>query len=233
MKPNKQSVKDFKMSLQEQLYYRNYQMGPEPGVPGEPEEPEEEKEERAQIDTQMLYKKLEKYFYQTRSIYLWGVVDDKSAKDVVTKLMLLEADKPGDEIKFYISSPGGSVTSGMVIYDTMQMISSPVSTICMGLAASMGSILLSGGAKGKRFIFPHGEVMIHQPSLGGHIQGVSADMEIHAEQILRTKEMGAQILAKNTGQTVERIRRDFERDYWMEAQKAIEYGIVDGIVQKL
>ena len=221
------------MSLQEQLYYRNYQMGPEPGVPGEPEEPEEEKEERAQIDTQMLYKKLEKYFYQTRSIYLWGVVDDKSAKDVVTKLMLLEADKPGDEIKFYISSPGGSVTSGMVIYDTMQMISSPVSTICMGLAASMGSILLSGGAKGKRFIFPHGEVMIHQPSLGGHIQGVSADMEIHAEQILRTKEMGAQILAKNTGQTVERIRRDFERDYWMEAQKAIEYGIVDGIVQKL
>lgn len=206
---------------------------PEPGTPGTPEEPEEEKEERALIDTQMLYKKLEKYFYQTRSIYLWGIVDDKSAKDIVTKLMLLEADNPGEEIKFFISSPGGSVTSGMVIYDTMRMLKSPVSTICMGLAASMGSILLSGGTKGRRFIFPHGEVMIHQPSLGGHIQGVSADMEIHAEQILRTKEMGARILAENTGQTIERIRKDFERDYWMDAQASIDYGIADRIIDRL
>jgi ATP-dependent Clp protease protease subunit len=207
---------------------------PDPGTPTpEPEPGEEEKEERAQLDTQMLYKRLEKYFFQTRSIYLWGVVDDKSSEDVVTKLLLLEADDPGKEIKFFISSPGGAVTSGMVVYDTMQMLKSPVSTICMGLAASMGSILLSGGAKGRRFIYPHGEVMIHQPSLGGHIQGVSADMEIHAEQILRTKEMGAQILAKNTGQTIERIRKDFERDYWMDAEKSIEYGIVDNIIDKL
>jgi len=209
------------------------QSQPDPGPATEPEPGEEEKEERAQMDTQMLYKRLEKYFFQTRSIYLWGVVDDKSSKDVVTKLLLLEADKPGEEIKFFISSPGGAVTSGMVVYDTMQMIKSPVSTICMGLAASMGSILLSGGAKGRRFIYPHGEVMIHQPSLGGHIQGVSADMEIHAEQILRTKEMGARILADNTGQTIERIRKDFERDYWMDAPKAIEYGIVDKIIDKL
>ena len=222
------------MSLQDQLYRSwNYRSQPDPGTPAVPEDPEEEKEERAQMDTQMLYKKLEKYFYQSRSIYLWGIVDDKSAKDVVTKLMLLEADKAGEEIKFFISSPGGSVTSGMVIYDTMRMIKSPVTTICMGLAASMGSILLSGGAKGKRFIYPHGEVMIHQPSLGGHIQGVSADMEIHAEQILRTKEMGAKILAENTGQTIERIRKDFERDYWMDAEKSIEYGIVDKIIDKL
>ena len=221
------------MSMQDQLFKGWPLMQPEPGTPGTPEEPEEEKEERAQIDTQMLYKKLEKYFYQTRSIYLWGIVDDKSAKDVVTKLMLLEADNPGEEIKFYISSPGGSVTSGMVVYDTMRMIKSPVTTICMGLAASMGSILLSGGVKGKRYIYPHGEVMIHQPSLGGHIQGVSADMEIHAEQILRTKEMGALILAQNTGQTVERIRKDFERDYWMDAEKSIEYGLVDKILDKL
>jgi ATP-dependent Clp protease protease subunit len=204
---------------------------PEPGTPGEPDG-EEEKEERAETDTRMLYRRLEKYFFETRSIYLWGVVDDKSAKDVVTKLLLLEADNPGKEIKFFISSPGGSVTSGMVMYDTMKLIKSPVSTICMGLAASMGSILLSAGEKGKRFIFPHGEVMIHQPSLGGDIQGVSADMEIHAEQILRTKEMGARILAENTGQTFERIKRDFERDYWMDAEKAIEYGIVDAIMTK-
>jgi ATP-dependent Clp protease protease subunit len=207
-------------------------MQPQPN-PGEPEHEEEEKEERAEVDTRMLYKRLEKYFYESRSIYLWGVVDDKSAKDVVTKLLLLEADKPGEEIRFFISSPGGSVTSGMVIYDMMKIIKSPVSTICMGLAASMGSILLSAGEKGKRFIFPHGEVMIHQPSLGGHIQGVSADMEIHAEQILRTKEMGARILSENTGQTIERIRKDFERDYWMDAEKSIEYGIVDKIINKL
>lgn len=210
-----------------------YRMQPEPGVPGEPEPDEEEKEERAETDTRMLYKRMEKYFYDSRSIYLWGVVDDKSAKDVVTKLLLLEADNPGKEIKFYISSPGGSVTSGMVVYDMMKAISSPVSTICMGLAASMGSILLSGGEKGKRYIFPHGEVMIHQPSLGGHIQAVSADMEIHAEQILRTKEMGARILAENTGQTIERVKKDFERDYWMDAEKSIEYGIVDKIINKM
>jgi len=225
------------MSLQDQLYRYKHVMQPQPdpGTPGTPGEPEteEEKEERAEVDTRMLYKRLEKYFYETRSIYLWGIVDDKSAKDVVTKLLLLEADNPGEEIKFFISSPGGSVTSGMVIYDTMQLIKSPVSTICMGLAASMGSILLSGGEKGKRFIYPHGEVMIHQPSLGGHIQGVSADMEIHAEQILRTKNMGAQILADNTGQTLERIKKDFERDYWLDAQQAIEYGIVDKIINKL
>ncbi len=219
------------MSAQDLLNNR-WIMQPQPGTPGEPE-PEEEKEERAEVDTRMLYKRLEKYFYETRSIYLWGVVDDKSSKDVVTKLLLLEADSPGKEIKFFISSPGGSVTSGMVIYDTMRMIKSPVSTICMGLAASMGSILLSGGEKGKRLIYPHGEVMIHQPSLGGHIQGVSADMEIHAEQILRTKLMGAKILAENTGQTIERIKKDFERDYWMDAEKSIEYGIVDKIIDKL
>jgi len=220
------------MSLQDILNNR-WVMQPQPN-PEEPDKDDEsEKEERAEVDTRMLYKRLEQYFYESRSIYLWGIVDDKSAKDVVTKLLLLDADQPGKEIKFYISSPGGSVTSGMVIYDMMKAIKSPVSTICMGLAASMGSILLSAGEKGRRFIFPHGEVMIHQPSLGGHIQGVSADMEIHAEQILRTKEMGARILAENTGQSIERIRKDFERDYWMEAEKAIEYGIVDQIMTKL
>jgi ATP-dependent Clp protease protease subunit len=217
------------MSVQDLLNNR-WIMQPNPEEPGTEEE---EKEERAEVDTKMLYKRLERYFFETRSIYLWGVVDDKSAKDVVTKLLLLEADAPGKEIKFFLSSPGGSVTSGMVIYDTMKLIKSPVSTICMGLAASMGSILLSAGEKGKRFIYPHGEVMIHQPSLGGHIQGVSADMEIHAEQILRTKLMGAKILADNTGQTIERIKKDFERDYWMDAEKSIEYGIVDKILEKM
>ena len=184
-------------------------------------------------ETGMLAKKLEKYFFETRAVYLWGVVDDRSAKEVTTKFLLLDADKPGEEIKFFINSPGGIVTSGMVIYDTMKMLKSPVSTICMGLAASMGSILLSGGEKGKRYIYPHGEVMIHQPSLGGYIQGVSVDLEIQAKQTKRVKEIGAKILAANCGKKVDQIMKDFDRDYWMDAKEAVDYGIVDQLVEKL
>ncbi|MFZ9717969.1 MAG: ClpP family protease [Chitinophagaceae bacterium] len=173
-----------------------------------------------------------KKFLEQRKIFFWGVVHDQSAKEIVNKLLYLDAIKPGEEIKLYINSPGGIVTSGMVIYDTMQMISSPVSTICMGMAASMGSILLSGGAKGKRFIFPHGEVMIHQPSIGG-AQGTSADLEILAQQIAKTKELGAKILADNCGQSLEKVMKDFDRDYWMSAEEAVAYGIVDGVLISL
>src|ERR1041385_6628516 len=202
------------------------------GVPMADDE-EEVPEERPKSDIMMFSKKLEKLFFDNRSVQLWGVVDDKSARDIVSKLLLLDADKPGQEIKFYINSPGGVVTSGMVMYDTMQMIQSPVITICMGLAASMGSILLSGGVKGKRLIFPHGEVMIHQPSIGGYFQAASADIEIHAKQMQRTKEISAQILANNTGKSFERIMKDFDRDYWMDAKEAVDYGIVDTVVDKL
>ncbi len=173
----------------------------------------------------------DKKFIEQRKVFLWGVVDDKSAKDISDRLMYLEALDPGKEITFYINSPGGMVTSGMVIYDVMQMISSPVSTVCMGMAASMGSILLSGGEKGRRFIFPHGEVMIHQPSGGG--RGTSADLEIMAVQVLKTKQLGARILAANCGQTYEKVMKDFDRDYWMDAKESIEYGIVDHQVDKL
>jgi ATP-dependent Clp protease protease subunit len=197
------------------------------------EEEDEPKEKEKSPEMGMLMKKLEKYFFETRAIYLWGAVDDKTAKDVTTKMLLLDMDKPGEEIKFYINSPGGVVTSGMVIYDTMKMLKSPVSTICMGLAASMGSILLSGGVKGRRFIYPHGEVMIHQPSLGGHIQGVSIDLEITAKQTRRVKEISARILADNCGKKVEQIMKDFDRDYWMDAKESIEYGIVDELIERL
>jgi len=173
----------------------------------------------------------DKKFIEQRKVFLWGVVDDKSAKDISDRLMYLEVLDPGKEITFYINSPGGMVTSGMVIYDVMQMISSPVSTVCMGMAASMGSILLSGGEKGRRFIFPHGEVMIHQPSGGG--RGTSADLEIMAVQVLKTKQLGARILAANCGQTYEKVMKDFDRDYWMDAKESIEYGIVDHQVDKL
>src|SRR4026208_27337 len=197
------------------------------------EEEEEKEREDKRDELQMLNKKLERYFFDRREVYLWGVVDDKSAKEVVSKFLLLDADKPGEEIKFYINSPGGVVTSGMVMYDTMRMMKSPVSTICMGLAASMGSILLSGGVKGRRFIYPHGEVMIHQPSLGGSMRGVSADLEIQAVQTKKVKDIGARILAQNCGKTIEQVMKDFDRDYWMNAKEAIEYGIVDGVVEKI
>jgi ATP-dependent Clp protease protease subunit len=198
---------------------------------------EEENEEVKKSDDKKeepgFAKQLEKILIEQRKIFFWGAVEEKTAKEVVAKLLLLDSLKPGEEIKLYINSPGGVVTDGMVIYDTMQMISSPVSTICMGMCASMGAILLSGGTKGKRYIYPSGEVMIHQPSLGGYIQGVSADLEIHAEQIRKTKEMGAKLLATNCGKSFEQIMKDFDRDYWMDAQEAVAYGIVDEVVTKL
>ncbi len=196
----------------------------------EPEMPESPSVE-IPMEKMMSGWQFDKKFIEQRKVFLWGVVDDKSAKDITSRLLYLDAIDPGKEITFYINSPGGMVTSGMVIYDTMQMISSPVSTVCMGMAASMGSILLSGGTKGRRFIFPHGEVMIHQPSGGG--RGTSADLEIMAEQIKKTKEMGAQILADNCGQTFERVMKDFDRDYWMDAGESVAYGIVDGMLEKM
>lgn len=214
------------MNLNSQYLIKPFRMDDE-------EEEEEPKEKEKSPEMSMLMKKMEKFFFETRAVYLWGAVDDKTAKEVTTKMLLLEMDKPGEEIKFYINSPGGVVTSGMVIYDTMRMLKSPVSTICMGLAASMGSILLSGGVKGRRFIYPHGEVMIHQPSLGGHIQGVSIDLEITAKQTRRVKEIGARILAENCGKKVDQVMKDFDRDYWMDAKESIEYGIVDELVERL
>ena len=197
---------------------------------GEEEEPAKELPE-SPIEKIMGGMMFDKKFIEQRKIFLWGVVDDKSAKDITNRLLFLEAADPGKEITFYINSPGGVITSGMVIYDTMTMISSPVSTVCMGMAASMGSILLSGGKKGRRFIFPHGEVMIHQPSGGG--QGTSADLEIIAVQILKAKQLGAKILADNCGQSYDKIMEDFDRDYWMDAKESIKYGIVDEISEKI
>lgn len=170
---------------------------------------------------------INKKYLEKRSVFLWGGVDDESAKHVIDRLLYLDAEKEGEEITLYINSPGGYVTSGMAIYDTMQMIKSPVTTICMGLAASMGSILLSGGTKGKRKIFKHGRVMIHQPSLGG-FQGTASDIEIQSKEILKTKDLSAHILADNCGQTFDKVMKDFNRDHWLNAEEALAYGIVDG-----
>jgi ATP-dependent Clp protease protease subunit len=161
-----------------------------------------------------------------RRIFLWGQVDDKSAKHVVDRLLYLDSIN-NDEIQFFINSPGGYVTSGFSMYDTIKMIKSPVSTICTGLAASMGSLLLSAGEKGRRFIQPHARVMIHQPS--GGARGQASDIEITAQEIVKTKELIAQILADNCGQTFEKIMKDFQRDHWMGADESVTYGIVDGV----
>ncbi len=201
--------------------YKHFSQEEEPEMPV-PENP---------IEKMMGGVMFDKKFIEQRKVFLWGEVNDKSAKDITNRLLYLDATDPGKEITFYINSPGGIITSGMVIYDTMKMISSPVSTICMGMAASMGSILLSGGEKGKRFIYPHGEVMIHQPSGGG--QGTSADLEILATQILKAKQLGARILAENCGQTYDKVMEDFDRDYWMDATESKKYGIVDDILNKL
>jgi ATP-dependent Clp protease protease subunit len=207
------------------LYNKNIRLDDEEENPELPEMPENP------MEKMMSGWRFDKKFIEQRKIFLWGAVDDKSSKDITDRLMYLEAIEPGKEITFYINSPGGVITSGMVIYDTMQMITSPVSTVCMGMAASMGSILLSGGTKGRRFIYKHGEVMIHQPSGGG--RGTSADLEIMAVQMKKAKDLGAKILAENCGQTIEKVMKDFDRDYWMNADESIAYGIVDGVMKNI
>ena len=165
-----------------------------------------------------------------RIIFLGEEVTDVSASVVVAQLLFLEAEDPGKDINLYINSPGGSVTAGMVIYDTMNYIKSDVSTLCVGMAASMGAFLLAGGAKGKRFILPNAEVMIHQPS--GGARGQATEIQIVAEKILQTKEKLNRILAANTGQPYEVVCRDTERDHYLTAEEAVSYGLVDQILVK-
>ncbi|MBQ7909170.1 MAG: ATP-dependent Clp endopeptidase proteolytic subunit ClpP [Clostridia bacterium] len=162
-----------------------------------------------------------------RIIFLSDEVNDATASLVVAQLLFLEAQDPDKDISFYINSPGGSVTAGMAIYDTMNFIKCDVSTICIGMAASMGAFLLSAGAKGKRIALPHSEIMIHQP-LGG-AQGQASDIKIRADLILRTRDMLNKILAENTGKSIEQIERDTDRDNFMTAEQALEYGLIDKI----
>ncbi|WP_332814613.1 ATP-dependent Clp endopeptidase proteolytic subunit ClpP [Ramlibacter sp.] len=165
-----------------------------------------------------------------RVVFLVGPVNDQTANLVVAQLLFLESENPDKDISFYINSPGGSVSAGMAIYDTMNFIKPDVSTLCTGMAASMGAFLLSAGARGKRFSLPHSKIMIHQP-LGG-MQGQASDIEIHARDILKTRALLNKILADNTGQPLERIERDTERDYFLSADEAKDYGLVDQVIAK-
>lgn len=165
-----------------------------------------------------------------RIIFLGEEVTDVSASLIVAQLLFLESEDPGKDINLYINSPGGSVTAGMAIYDTMNYIKCDVSTVCIGMAASMGAFLLAGGAKGKRFALPNAEVMIHQPS--GGAQGQATEIQIVAEKILQTKKKLNEILAANTGQSYEVICRDTERDNYMTAEEALKYGLIDQVIAK-
>ena len=166
-----------------------------------------------------------------RIIFLGEEVNDVSANLVVAQLLFLESEDPSKDISLYINSPGGSISGGMAIYDTMQYIKCDVSTICVGMAASMGAFLLAGGTKGKRKALPNAEILIHQP-LGG-AQGQATEIEIAAKHIIRTKERMNRLLAENTGKTYEELVRDTDRDNWMTAQEAVEYGLIDSVVEKM
>ena len=165
-----------------------------------------------------------------RIIFLGGEVTDDEANLIVAQMLFLEADDPDKDISIYINSPGGSVTAGMAIYDTMQYIKPEISTICVGMAASMAAVILSSGTKGKRYALPHAEVMIHQP-LGG-FRGQAEDIKIHADWILRTRETLNRILSENTGQSIETIARDTDRDNFMYAETAREYGLIDQVIER-
>ena len=165
-----------------------------------------------------------------RIIFLGEEVNDVTASLVVAQLLYLESEDPDKDIYLYINSPGGSITSGMAIYDTMQYIKPEVSTICIGMAASMGSFLLNAGEKGKRFALPNSEILIHQP-LGG-FQGQATDIDIHAKRIMKTKDTLNRIYSERTGQPIEKIQHDVERDYFMSAQEAMEYGLIDEVITK-
>ena len=165
-----------------------------------------------------------------RVVFLVGPVEDHVANVIIAQLLFLESENPDKDIHLYINSPGGLVTAGLAIYDTMQFIKPDVSTMCVGQAASMGALLLTGGARGKRFALPHSRMLIHQP-LGG-FQGQASDIDIHAREILRTRERLNEILAEHTGQALERIQQDTDRDYFMGGAEAVEYGLIDGVLSR-
>lgn len=190
---------------------------------------EDEKKDRPGAISEMVQKR----FLKDRKIFLWGEVSDESARDVTERLLYLEAEDPGKEIKFYINTPGGAITSGMAVYDTMQLITSPVTVIVTGMAASMGSILLSGAAKGRRLIYPHGRVLIHQPLISGRFMAPAVDINIQAQEMERIRDELNKILSEASGKDLSVVERDSDRDFYLNAAEAIEYGLVDRIVEEI
>lgn len=176
---------------------------------------------------------IHKKFLEQRKVFLWGAVTDETSEDLMNKFMYLDAVEPGKEIKFYLNTPGGSITAGMAVFDCMKMLSSPITVIVTGMAASMGSILLSAAPKGRRLLFPHARVLIHQPLITGRMIGPAVDINIQAREMEKLREELNAILAEASGQPLDRIMRDTDRDFFLNAKEAIEYGLADKIVDKL
>ncbi|HVW21907.1 MAG TPA: ATP-dependent Clp protease proteolytic subunit [Opitutaceae bacterium] len=216
------------------MHFENLQPGLSAPVPrldddDEDEEAAPEGAAKATAVGQIIQKK----FLEQRKIFLWGAVTDETAKDVTERLLYLEATAPGKEINFYINTPGGSITAGMAIFDTMKLVSSPINIIVTGMAASMGSILLSGAAKGRRWLYPHARVLIHQPLISGRFIGPATDINIQAQEMEKIRGELNQILAHASGQPIEKIARDSDRDFYLNAKEAIAYGLADKIVEKI
>ena len=176
---------------------------------------------------------IQRKFLEQRKIFLWGAVTDETAKDLTEKLLYLETTGPGKDITFYLNSPGGSITAGMAIFDTMKLISSPITVVVTGMAASMGSILLCGASKGRRLLYPHSRVLIHQPLISGRMIGPASDINIQAKEMEKLRKELNQILATSSGQPMERIDKDTDRDFYLNAKEAIAYGLADKIVEKI
>lgn len=174
---------------------------------------------------------LQRKFLAERKIFLWGEVNDESCEDIMNKLLFLEMDAPGKEITFFVNTPGGSITAGMAVFDTMRLITSPITVIVTGMAASMGSILLCGARKGRRLLYPHSRVLIHQPLITGRMVGPAVDINIQAREMERLREELNRILSESSGQPLEKIMQDTDRDFFLNAREAIEYGLADRIVE--
>ncbi|MBU62342.1 MAG: ATP-dependent Clp protease proteolytic subunit [Opitutae bacterium] len=175
---------------------------------------------------------IQKKFLEERKVFLWGEVSDRSAREVTEKFLYLETSDPGKDIIFYINTPGGSITAGMAVYDTMQLISSSITVVVTGMAASMGSILLCGASPGQRLLYPHSRVLIHQPLISGRMWAAAVDINIQAEEMEKLREELNGILSKSSGQPLEKIQLDTDRDFYLNAQEAIEYGLADKIVEE-
>lgn len=192
---------------------------------------DEAAEEQSNPKTPPLTEMMRRKFLEERKMFFWGEVNDRSARAATEQLLYLETLDPGKEITLYLNSPGGSTTAGMAFYDTMQLVTSEIKVVVIGLAASMGSIFLCGGTPGKRLLYPHARVLIHQPLIMGTLRGVAVDIHIHAQEMEKLRQEMNQILASASGQPLEKIQKDTDRDFYLNPQEAIDYGLADAIVE--
>ena len=218
------------------MHFDNLQPGlsaPLPRLDDDEDDDDAPEEKSAKKDGGPVAMVIQRKFLAQRKIFLWGAVTDATAKDLTEKLLYLEGVAPGKDITFYLNSPGGSITAGMAVFDTMKLITSPITVVVTGMAASMGSILLCGAAKGRRLLYPHSRVLIHQPLISGRMIGPASDINIQAKEMEKLRAELNQILATTSGQSIEQINKDTDRDFYLNATEAIAYGLADRIVDKV